>query len=138
MKEPMSFEKFKAIMNTIVTFNEKQDKFSKFIEEEIATSTFCVVDFGSEVESALINLLADEFNCWYSFKDRDYDWWNDSFGIENGGAVLSIDKKTNLIILSFTFIVSTFSFELFKIVLLNFVTMAENNMAKYEKLLNQS
>ena len=61
-----------------------------------------------------------------------------SFGIENGGAVLSIDKKINSIILSFTFIVSTFSFELFKTVLLNFVTMAEKNMAKYEKLQNQS
>ena len=83
MQEPMSFEKFKAIMNTIIAFNEKRDKFSRFIEEEISTSTFCIVDFGSEVESALINLLADEFNCWYSFKDRDYDWWNDSFGIEN-------------------------------------------------------
>ena len=83
MKEPMSFEKFKAIMNVIVAFDEKRDKFSKFIEEEISTSTFCVVDFGSDVESALVNLLADEFNCWYSFKDRDYDWWNDSFGIEN-------------------------------------------------------
>lgn len=83
MKEPMTFEKFKAIMNTIMAFDEKRDKFSKFIEEEISTSTFCMVDFGSEVESALINLLADEFNCWYSFRDRDYDWWNDSFGIEN-------------------------------------------------------
>ena len=61
-----------------------------------------------------------------------------SFGIENGGAVLSIDKKINSIILSFTFIVSTFSFELFRTVLLNFVTIAENNIAKYEKLLNQS
>ena len=51
---------------------------------------------------------------------------------------LSIDKKIDSIILSFTFIVSTFSFELFRTVLLNFVTIAENNMAKYEKLLNQS
>ena len=83
MQEPMTFEKFKAIMDTIIAFNEKRDKFSRFIEEEISTSTFCIVDFGSEVESALVNLLADEFNCWYSFKDRDYDWWNDSFGIEN-------------------------------------------------------
>ena len=61
-----------------------------------------------------------------------------SFGIKNGGAVLSIDKEKNSIILSFTFIVSTFSFELFKTVLLNFVTMVENNMAKYKKVLNQS
>ena len=79
----MSFGKFKAIMSTILNFDNKRERFSKFIEEEISTSTFCIVDFGSEVESALVNLLADEFNCWYSFKDRDYDWWNDSFGIEN-------------------------------------------------------
>jgi hypothetical protein len=61
-----------------------------------------------------------------------------SFGIENGGAVLSIDNKKDSIILSFTFIVSTFSSKLFRMVLINFVTAAEKNMAKYEKLLNQS
>ena len=83
MQEPMPFEKFKVIMNTIITFNEKRDKFSRFIEEEISTSTFCVVDFGCEVENALINLLADEFKCWYKFQDRDYDWWNDTSGLEN-------------------------------------------------------
>ena len=83
MQEPMSFEKFKAIMSTIIAFNEKRDKFSRFIEEEISTSTYCIVDFGCEVESALINLLADEFKCWYKFQDRDYDWWNGTTGIEN-------------------------------------------------------
>lgn len=83
MQEPMSFEKFKAIMNTIIAFNEKRDKFSRFIEEEISTSTYCIVDFGYEVENALINLLADEFKCWYKFQDRDYDWWNNTTGIEN-------------------------------------------------------
>ena len=63
---------------------------------------------------------------------------DNSFGSENGGAVLSIDNKKNSIVLSFTFIVSTFSFELFKIVLNNFVTIVEKNMAKYEKMVNQS
>ena len=37
-----------------------------------------------------------------------------SFGIENGGAVLSIYKEKNSIIFSFSFIVSTFSYELLK------------------------
>ena len=91
MKEPMSFEKFKAIMNTIMTFDEKRDKFSKFIEEEISTSTYCIVDFGSTIEHALISLLADEFNCWYSFqfeheeggKLPKFDWWNSTTGMEN-------------------------------------------------------
>ena len=83
MKEPMSFEKFKAIMNIIITFDEKRDRVSKFIEDEISTSTYCIVDFGSEVESALVNMLADEFKCWYAFQERDYDWWNSTTGIEN-------------------------------------------------------
>lgn len=83
MKEPMTFEKFRAIMNILIAFNEKRDKFSKFIEEEISTSTYCIVDFGSEVEGALINLLADEFKCWYAFQERDFDWWNGALGIEN-------------------------------------------------------
>lgn len=83
MKEPMSFEKFKAIMTTIMTFDEKRDRFSKFIEEEISTSTYCIVDFGSEIESALISLLADEFKCWFAFQEREFDWWNNTNGIDN-------------------------------------------------------
>ena len=84
MKEPMTFEKFKAIMSTIITFDGKRDKFSKFIEEEISTSTYCIVDFGSEVEAALISLLADEFKCWFTLGDRkEYDWWNSTSGMEN-------------------------------------------------------
>ena len=86
MQEPMSFEKFKHIMETIIAFGKKRDKFSKFIEEEISTSTWCIVDFGCEVESALTNLLADQFNCWYQFTEeasREYDWWNSTAGIEN-------------------------------------------------------
>ena len=61
-----------------------------------------------------------------------------SFGIENGGAVLSIYKEKNSIIFSFSFIVSTFSYELFKNVLNNFTTIVEKNMDKYEKMLNQN
>ena len=59
---------------------------------------------------------------------------SNSFGIENGGAVISIDNQKNQIMLSFTFIANTFSYELFKTVLLNFVTVAEKNMDKYEHL----
>ena len=59
---------------------------------------------------------------------------SNAFGIENGGAALNIDEKNNCIKLSFTFIVNTFSFDLFKIVLNNFVSMTENNMLKYEYL----
>lgn len=78
MKEPMSFDKFRYIMDIIIDFGKKRERFSNFIEEEISTSTYCVVDFGSEVESALVNLLADQFSCWYAFTEtpKEFDWWH--------------------------------------------------------------
>lgn len=59
---------------------------------------------------------------------------SNAFGIENGGAVLGIEEEEDRVVLSYTFIASTFSFELFKTVLGNFVTMVENWMGKYETL----
>ena len=59
---------------------------------------------------------------------------SNAFGIENGGAVLGIEEEEERVVLSYTFIASTFSFELFKTVLGNFVTMVENWMGKYENL----
>ena len=63
---------------------------------------------------------------------------SNSFGIENGGAVLGIDEDTYMLVLSFIFIASTFSFSLFKTVLSNFVTMVENWQTKYENLIGNS
>lgn len=80
----MSFDKFKYIMNILMEFKEQRGRISDFIEKEIATSTYCICDIGNDVESALINLLADEFNCWYSLSDRkDYNWWENTHNIEN-------------------------------------------------------
>lgn len=77
MKEPMSFDKFRYIMDILLDFQAKRDRFSNFIEEEISTSTSCIVDFGSEIETTLVNLLADQFNCWYAFTEtpKEFDWW---------------------------------------------------------------
>ena len=61
-----------------------------------------------------------------------------AFGIENSGAVLGIEEEKNRVILSYTFIASTFSFDLFKTVLENFATMAENWEKKCETLRNLS
>lgn len=82
MKEPMSFDKFRYIMDVIIDFGKKRDRFSNFIEEEISTSTYCIVDFGSEVENTLVNLLADQFNCWYAFTEtpKEFDWWRSEPG----------------------------------------------------------
>jgi len=98
----MSFPKFKYIMNKLIEFRDKKEKISDFYEKEIMTDSFCFVTLGSEVESALVNLLADEFECWYSF-DKDvsnFNWWeiegykgyeND---IENWLYTISRDPKT--------------------------------------------
>lgn len=101
----MSFPKFKFIMNKLTEFRDKKEKISDFYEKEIMTDSFCFVTLGSEVESALVNLLADEFECWYSF-DKDvsnFNWWeiegykgyeND---IENWLYTISRDPKTVII-----------------------------------------
>ena len=98
----MPFPKFKYIMNKLIGFRDKKEKISDFYEKEIMTDSFCFVTLGAEVESALVNLLADEFECWYSF-DKDvsnFNWWetegykgyeND---IENWLYTISRDPKT--------------------------------------------
>lgn len=87
MKELMSFEKFKHIMNIILDFQQKRDKVSDFFEKELMEDSWCFITFGSSVEGVLINLLADEFECWYAFKDevKDFNWWEPEhkYGMEN-------------------------------------------------------
>lgn len=77
-KELMPFEKFKAIMNILINFKEQKDRISDFFEKELMRDSWCLLTVGNEVESALINLLADEFECWYSFHEKPevYDWWD--------------------------------------------------------------
>lgn len=87
MKEPMPFSKFKLLMNVLLEFQQKKDKVSDFFEKELMEDSWCMVTFGNTVESALINLIADEFECWYTFKDdiKDFDWWQaeNKYGMEN-------------------------------------------------------
>lgn len=87
MKEPMPFSKFKLLMNVLLEFQQKKDKVSDFFEKELMENSWCIITFGDTVESALINLIADEFDCWYTFKDdiKEFDWWQaeDKYGMEN-------------------------------------------------------
>ena len=53
------------------------------------------------------------------------------FGIENSGAILGIDEDSYQLVLSFIFVASTFSFDLFKTVINNFVNFVENWQTKY-------
>lgn len=87
MKEPMPFSKFKLLMNVLLEFQQKKDKVSDFFEKELMENSWCIITFGDTVESALINLMADEFECWYTFKDdiKEFDWWQaeNKYGMEN-------------------------------------------------------
>ena len=87
MKEVMPYEKFEKIMKTIINFSEKREKVGKFVEDELATSSFCIIDFGCDIETVLTNLLADEFKCWFG-NDADNDgtctWWKKKhYGTDN-------------------------------------------------------
>lgn len=57
-----------------------------------------------------------------------------AFGIENAGATLGIEEIENRVVLSYMFISSTFSFELFKTVLANFVDLVEAWQEKIKTL----
>ena len=87
MNEPMPFSKFKLLMNVLLEFQQKKDKVSDFFEKELMENSWCLITFGDTIESALINLIADEFDCWYAFKDdiKDFDWWQaeNKYGMEN-------------------------------------------------------
>ena len=87
MKQLMSYEKFKHIMETIMEFMAKRDRVSDFLEKEVMEDSWCILTFGSPIESTLVNLLADEFECWYSFSEdtKDFDWWTreNYCGMEN-------------------------------------------------------
>jgi hypothetical protein len=87
MEELMPFSKFKLLMNVLLEFQQKKDKVSDFFEKELMENSWCLITFGDTIESALINLLADEFDCWYTFRDdiKDFDWWQaeNKYGMEN-------------------------------------------------------
>ena len=99
MKELMSLDKFKAIMNILLEFQAKKDRISDFFEKELMEDSWCIFTAGNTVEEALVNLLADEFDCWYSFKDdiKDFEWWTDEkhYGMENDieAWLYSIDEE---------------------------------------------
>ena len=78
-KHLMSYEKFKAIMNILLDFQQKKDRISNFFEKEIMEDSWCLITLGTPVEDALVSLVADEFECWYSFREEveEFDWWRD-------------------------------------------------------------
>ena len=60
---------------------------------------------------------------------------SNAFGIENGGAVLGIERETYRLIISYIFVASCFSYTLFRTVLLNFVNVVDDWQTKYDNLI---
>ena len=83
----MSFQKFKYIIGILLDFQQRKDRISDFFEKELMEDSWCIFTLGNTVEGTLINLLADEFDCWYSFKEdiKDFEWWTSEkhYGMEN-------------------------------------------------------
>jgi len=63
---------------------------------------------------------------------------SNAFGIENAGAILGIEEEENRVVLSYVFISSTFSFDLFKTVLANFVDLVESWQEKIETMRSEN
>ena len=99
MKELMPFQKFKHIMNILIDFQQRKDRISDFFEKELMEDSWCIFTLGNTIEEALISLLADEFDCWYTFKDyiKDFIWWSSekTYGMENDieAWLYSIDEE---------------------------------------------
>ena len=74
----MEFEKFKKHIDRILNTREKEEKLSKCIEENLSTSTYCIVDLSSDVSSSVEELLADYYDCYFEIlgkRENDISWW---------------------------------------------------------------
>lgn len=80
MKKVLNFERFKKIINTIKEFNEQTTRIDNFFEKELMQDTWCILSYGQDILQTLTNMLADEFECWFSTRtdldEKDFAWWN--------------------------------------------------------------
>ena len=65
MKELMKYDKFKYILNVVKGYQNKIERISDFMEKEVCTDSYCIINVGDELVSTLTSMLADEFDCWY-------------------------------------------------------------------------
>lgn len=87
----MEFEKFKKHITRIQNTYEREEILSKCIEENLTTSTFCIVDICEDVISSTVELLADYYDCYYDVMNHiedDISWW-----LSAEDKVIYINKK---------------------------------------------
>ena len=91
-------------MNILIDFQERKERISDFFEKELMQDSWCIFTFGNTVESTLVNMLADEFDCWYTCREdiKEFDWWNfedgRNYGMENDveAWLYSIDEEKSI------------------------------------------
>ena len=98
---------FDEKINVDIVYNEKNDQC-------FFASPICTIP-DKEQEKFYEQLLLDNSNI-----------------SDNKGALFGIEEEQNRVVLSYTFIASTFTFEHFKTSLNNFVVLTERNTLKYE------
>ena len=82
----MNFKRFKRIMDTIQKFDKKKEKIDKFFEKELMEDSYCMITLGDDLQRTLINVLADEFDCWFGTRsNKPTHWWNNknTYGSSN-------------------------------------------------------
>ena len=65
MSNIMEYDKFKHILKVIKEYNAKMERISDFMEKEVCTDSYCMINVGEELVNTLTSMLADEFDCWY-------------------------------------------------------------------------
>ena len=63
----MDFNRFKKIIETIQNFDEQRKRIDDFFEKEICSDSFFMISVGNGIQQTLINMLADEFDCWFEY-----------------------------------------------------------------------
>jgi len=90
-------------MDNITQTLEKEETLSSCIQNNLSTTTYCIVDISSAVITSLTDLLADYYDCWYEFdngsRENDIEYWlyNDEKKIyitEKDGTEKIIDIST--------------------------------------------
>lgn len=73
----ISYELFEKSIHAILTKKNRDENFSNFLEENVCTSHYCVVDYGNEIVDILIQVLCKTFNLETNneYYGNDISWW---------------------------------------------------------------
>lgn len=73
----IDFKTFEHVIQVIKDHDNFNRNFSKFLEQNICTDSYCYVDIGRELQKTLIELLCDIFKIPKNVEHigNDIEWW---------------------------------------------------------------